>query len=376
MSDNTEGRRPGDEGHDSDPPEQAYDSAPESTGEARWGQRDDTEAFQPDAGRDDTQFQPGYGDSTQAYPQGYGQTQDPYQSYGAQSFPPEGQQYPPSQPTQAYPYGSPHYGQPAQDGPQGQQDYGQPGYGQPYGQPGHGAPQYGQQGYGHEGHPGQPGAYPAGYGGGYPPYGGYGQPQKSRGPLVAWIVLAVLLFIAIVVGILFGTGVLGGDDPNPAAEETLILDPTTDTPTTDAPRTTEPTSDTPFTYGDDAELDALWDACAEGDMVACDELYFSSGFDTEYEEFGSTCGRTQDDATALCATDVETGTPVTTYGDDPMLDELWDACEAGDFEACDELWWNSAIDSDYEMFAETCGGRTEGSLADCVTRYESGEIQP
>jgi len=43
-------------------------------------------------------------------------------------------------------------------------------------------------------------------------------------------------------------------------------------------------------YGDDASLDALWDACEGGDMAACDELYFESPFGSAYEEFGNTCG--------------------------------------------------------------------------------------
>jgi hypothetical protein len=53
-------------------------------------------------------------------------------------------------------------------------------------------------------------------------------------------------------------------------------------------------SDTVFsganTYGDDPELDALWDACAAGDNVACDDLYSQSPFGSEYEAFGDTCG--------------------------------------------------------------------------------------
>lgn len=44
------------------------------------------------------------------------------------------------------------------------------------------------------------------------------------------------------------------------------------------------------TYGDNAALDQLWDACAAGDAVACDDLFDRSGYDTGYEEFGYTCG--------------------------------------------------------------------------------------
>ncbi|WP_182353103.1 hypothetical protein [Flaviflexus huanghaiensis] len=322
MSENTDGRRPGDEGRDF---EQSGGTAPRE-------------------------------DATQAYP-------------------PQAGQYPPAhQAGQPYPYGS-------DSGPQ----HGQPGYGQPadgqtdHGQPAYGSPQYPQQGYGPEGYPPTAAYPPGGGGGGYPPQGGYGQPPKKKGPLIAWIVLAVLLLVAIVVGILFATGVLGGDDePTPGAEETLVLEPTEDATeeATEEATTREPTVQEPSSYGDDAELDALWDACEEGDMEACDELWYSSGFDTEYEEFGATCGGTQEYSPGMCNFDPDSEMTGGAYGDDPALDELWDACEAGDFEACDELWWDSPIDSDYEAFAETCGGRTEGSLADCVIRAENGEIQP
>ncbi len=43
-------------------------------------------------------------------------------------------------------------------------------------------------------------------------------------------------------------------------------------------------------YGDDPELDALYDDCEAGDLSACDTLYLDSPFGSEYEEFGSTCG--------------------------------------------------------------------------------------
>lgn len=50
------------------------------------------------------------------------------------------------------------------------------------------------------------------------------------------------------------------------------------------------TFEEPCTYGDDAELDALWDACEGGDGEACDTLYRDSAFGSEYEHFGNTCG--------------------------------------------------------------------------------------
>lgn len=48
--------------------------------------------------------------------------------------------------------------------------------------------------------------------------------------------------------------------------------------------------DGPCQRGDDPELDHLWDACADGAGGACDRLYYDSGFDTRYEQFGNTCG--------------------------------------------------------------------------------------
>ncbi len=44
------------------------------------------------------------------------------------------------------------------------------------------------------------------------------------------------------------------------------------------------------TYGDDDELDALWDACDDGNEDACSELFWTSPAGSEYETFGSTCG--------------------------------------------------------------------------------------
>lgn len=44
-------------------------------------------------------------------------------------------------------------------------------------------------------------------------------------------------------------------------------------------------------------------------------------------------------------------------GDDPVLDELYDACAGGDGAACDELFFTSPLGSEYERFAATCGDR-------------------
>jgi hypothetical protein len=58
------------------------------------------------------------------------------------------------------------------------------------------------------------------------------------------------------------------------------------------------------TYGDDAQLDALWDACADGDLAACDELYLDSPIGSAYEAFGDSCGGRQfEDTGVWCAAD-------------------------------------------------------------------------
>lgn len=122
-------------------------------------------------------------------------------------------------------------------------------------------------------------------------------------------------------------------------------------------------------YGDDPALDAQWDACAAGDMAACDSLYLDSPAGSEYESFGETCGGTTDGA-FLCDSATESGASTTSgaaaYGDDPELDALWDACEAGDGAACSELFWSSDADTAYEDFGYTCGNRVAEGSADCA----------
>ncbi len=54
------------------------------------------------------------------------------------------------------------------------------------------------------------------------------------------------------------------------------------------------------------------------------------------------------------------------YGDDPTLDALWDACDAGDGQACDDLFFTSPFGSDYEDFGNTCGGRFDLPPVSCA----------
>ncbi|MFW2384021.1 MAG: hypothetical protein ACN4GZ_19875 [Acidimicrobiales bacterium] len=62
------------------------------------------------------------------------------------------------------------------------------------------------------------------------------------------------------------------------------------------------------------------------------------------------------------------------YGDDPVLDELWDRCADGDGVACDALWSEAPIGSEYERFGVTCGEREE--VLNCADlTIESDDLQ-
>jgi hypothetical protein len=54
-------------------------------------------------------------------------------------------------------------------------------------------------------------------------------------------------------------------------------------------------------------------------------------------------------------------------GEDAALDALWDSCAAGFGQACDELFDQAVMASEYEDFGATCGGRTRE--AQCAAVY-------
>ena len=130
---------------------------------------------------------------------------------------------------------------------------------------------------------------------------------------------------------------------------------------------------------DDQDLSVLVDECEAGDMEACDDLYWNSAIGSAEELVALTCGGTVAEgvqAGGNCATgepvpgdgDGDSDNDPDAYGDDPALDALWDSCDGGDMAACDELFWSSSIGTEYESFAQTCGGRlSEETFGDCVT---------
>ena len=54
-----------------------------------------------------------------------------------------------------------------------------------------------------------------------------------------------------------------------------------------------------------------------------------------------------------CAVDLDAAA----YGDNAGCDALYDACDARDLLACNDLYWIVQPASPYEDFAATCGGR-------------------
>ncbi|MFB9953655.1 DUF4190 domain-containing protein [Cellulomonas denverensis] len=154
--------------------------------------------------------------------------------------------------------------------------------------------------------------------------------------------------------------------------------------------------ETATAYGDDAELDGLYDSCRGGDMAACDDLYFQAPYSSgtsEYREFGSTCGGTADadDGSGWCEYQATYGEPEDAavpeeemtleqaqarldlmqvlidavaspeasqnYGDNYLLDSMWDQCAAGDDNQCALLYLTSPEGSTYRAHAQSCGGR-------------------
>lgn len=66
----------------------------------------------------------------------------------------------------------------------------------------------------------------------------------------------------------------------------------------------EPEPDEDWMSGD-AHLDALYVACDEGEMGACDDLYWESPVGSDHEAFGDTCGGRQAEDTGLDCGDGE-----------------------------------------------------------------------
>ncbi|MDW3220444.1 MAG: hypothetical protein R8F63_17685 [Acidimicrobiales bacterium] len=59
-------------------------------------------------------------------------------------------------------------------------------------------------------------------------------------------------------------------------------------------------ADDVFTYGDDEVFDLLWDSCASGNNLVCDELAATAPAGSGYEEFGRTCAQRLPEGAVNC----------------------------------------------------------------------------
>ena len=125
-------------------------------------------------------------------------------------------------------------------------------------------------------------------------------------------------------------------------------------------------------YGDDPILDGLYERCGTGDGQACRDLYFSAY--GEYELWGQTCGASIPlrPAFEVDCTGKFAGTAFA-YGDDFVLDTLWDECEAGELTSCDALFAAAPFGSDYEEFGGSCAGARDGDFSRPCVFVASGE---
>lgn len=128
------------------------------------------------------------------------------------------------------------------------------------------------------------------------------------------------------------------------------------------------TGEGPQDYGDDPQLDSMWDDCADGNMRACDLLYFQVSTGSAYEAHAETCGGADPDPSTFCSPDTDVDGNWMLQPDSTAALNLVADCDSGDFTACDLLYQISPVGSDLENWGVTCGERVpEAALPDCRT---------
>lgn len=116
---------------------------------------------------------------------------------------------------------------------------------------------------------------------------------------------------------------------------------------------------------DSNEFDRIVSALEDGSLIAWFEDQLSSQFEAELEDMFDGF------QSEVCDVDGGVGCLNEDFVDDLSsdLDDLVVACQAGDMEACDDLYWTSPVGSSEELVALTCGGTAaEGTHAggDCA----------
>lgn len=102
-------------------------------------------------------------------------------------------------------------------------------------------------------------------------------------------------------------------------------------------------------FEQDGNLEALGDSTSDAQNEAVAALAFSCMADTDvFQDL-------MDDAIEdILESD---GDSPMEFGDDEYLDGLYTECDNGDGDACETLYWESPLGSEYEQFGLSCAGR-------------------
>ena len=118
---------------------------------------------------------------------------------------------------------------------------------------------------------------------------GGGTRDNRRGLVIGGAILAAVA-VAVIALLVFGSG----DDGNEPVADRADTTTTTTTAANDGPES----------------LEDLRAACADGDLTACDDLYYAADPGSDLKSFGSTCGGTADPQEGACE--------ATNGGEDPI----------------------------------------------------------
>lgn len=155
-----------------------------------------------------------------------------------------------------------------------------------------------------------------------------------------------------------GSGLFGSDEHD--------FEPSGSTPAAPSGGSSEVT----VFYGSDlVDVDmgvALYEACAGGDMQACDGMYLDSAGDSDAETFGATCAGELPSADQYC-TDLggsADGTHAPLPGafsgsaQEGTESALVNACTRGSMNACDALY-DLNLGAESQAYGATCGDRVQ-----------------
>lgn len=125
-----------------------------------------------------------------------------------------------------------------------------------------------------------------------------------------------------------------------------------------------------FGLGGSDQLRSLMRDCAADNDMACDILYQISAFDSPEEDMAVTCAGRSETTVFFCTQGIEQVSGEFAFDPaSPALPGIVEACEQGDFTACDFLYFRSPIGSEFEEIGNTCAGRTQVAVPDCRTAF-------